>query len=305
MRICRLPHFYKSFLACLLVSLPLATTLRAELLLNKEFMTALSVRPNYWPKKVTLMKAVTLTKADGTTVALAAGTEVEIKTITSQGVEIQSEGASKLVLPAQTDLAVRLPAEKARVEAEAAAAKAATTTGAATSDSSSLAKKEPVISGQPPTPFLASAGKDLVERSGNKLVSHKSEVIDGADYIAVYYSAGWCGPCRAFTPELVKFYKSARRKGYKNFEVVFVSSDKSEEGMVDYIKEEKMPWPSLEFDKSRESPLSKFRGKGIPCLVLLDRDGNVVKHSYEDGKYVGPTQVMDALEEALEKKPAS
>ncbi len=42
--------------------------------------------------------------------------------------------------------------------------------------------------------------------------------------VGIYFSAHWCPPCRAFTPNLVKF----RDKNKDEFEIVFVSSDKDE-----------------------------------------------------------------------------
>ena len=44
-------------------------------------------------------------------------------------------------------------------------------------------------------------------------------------YYAFYYSAVWCPPCKAFTPDLVKFYDRMRKSG-ADFEIVFVSSDR-------------------------------------------------------------------------------
>ncbi|KAK0074992.1 hypothetical protein PV326_011971, partial [Microctonus aethiopoides] len=41
----------------------------------------------------------------------------------------------------------------------------------------------------------------------------------------VYFSAHWCPPCRAFTPQLVDTYQRIRERG-QNFEVIFVSSDR-------------------------------------------------------------------------------
>lgn len=156
-----------------------------------------------------------------------------------------------------------------------------------------------------PTNFLTSANQNLVTLKGTTITSHYSRTIQKADYIAVYYSAGWCGPCKLFTPELVKFYKNARRKGYDNFEIVFVSNDKSESSMKDYLARSRMPWPSLDFDKRDRSNLNRYRGFGIPCLVLLNRDGKVIMRSDGGGKNRSPVQVMNALDQALQTKPAS
>ncbi|CAM9984403.1 unnamed protein product [Sphacelaria rigidula] len=54
------------------------------------------------------------------------------------------------------------------------------------------------------------------------------EVIQGKT-LALYFSAHWCPPCRAFTPHLVKTYKAIKqRAGGSDVEFIFVSSDKEQ-----------------------------------------------------------------------------
>ena len=57
-------------------------------------------------------------------------------------------------------------------------------------------------------------------------------------------SAHWCPPCRGFTPKLAELYKQLTEAG-KSFEIVFVSSDKSEDQFNEYFDE--MPWLTLPF----------------------------------------------------------
>lgn len=45
--------------------------------------------------------------------------------------------------------------------------------------------------------------------------------------LGIYFSAHWCGPCRTFTPLLAQVYKAVRQK-HSDFEILFVSGDKSE-----------------------------------------------------------------------------
>jgi nucleoredoxin len=93
--------------------------------------------------------------------------------------------------------------------------------------------------------------------------------------VGLYFSAHWCPPCRGFTPELVKKYEAIKAAG-KDFEIVFVSSDREEEDFKSYYGE--MPWLALPYaDRSAKGELSKCFGvEGIPSLVLLDTDLSVI-----------------------------
>lgn len=67
--------------------------------------------------------------------------------------------------------------------------------------------------------------------------------------VGLYFSAHWCPPCRGFTPKLAEFYKKHHED--KNFEIVFVSSDKNEAEFKEYFNE--MPWLALPFsERSRK-----------------------------------------------------
>eukprot|EP00903_Cladosiphon_okamuranus_P008393 g8069.t1 len=101
-----------------------------------------------------------------------------------------------------------------------------------------------------------------------------TSVLEGK-VVALYFSASWCGPCRGFTPDLVKTYNAVRAAG-KEFEVVLIGSDRNEEDFRAYHGG--MPWLALPFpDRERKSSLStKFRIRGIPSLVILDPNGSVI-----------------------------
>lgn len=124
-------------------------------------------------------------------------------------------------------------------------------------------------------PAVCSASlQDLI---GTELVNAKGETVDASSLdgkiIGLYFSAGWCPPCRMFTPELVKL----RDRNDEDFEVVFVSSDRSADDQAKYMKDYKMAWPALPFDSAKRGELSaKFGISGIPALVIVDSDGNLI-----------------------------
>jgi nucleoredoxin len=143
---------------------------------------------------------------------------------------------------------------------------------------------------------IASAAKgNLVRLKNGNLVSGYDEELAQKQIYGLYFSAHWCGPCRKFTPQLVAYYNQFARD-HPEFEIVFVSADKSADGMATYMRESGMPWPAIEYSKLANVPaLQKYAGKGIPDLVIVDASGKVLADSYVSGKYVGPAKVLDDL----------
>ena len=114
--------------------------------------------------------------------------------------------------------------------------------------------------------------------------------------IGLYFSALWCGPCRKFTPELVQYYNRVAA-AHPEFEIVFVSIDRSGAAMEAYMRDMQMPWPGVKFEKLAEKEaLMRYAGSGIPCLVLVDANGQVISNSYEGEAYRGPSKVLSDLD---------
>ena len=86
-----------------------------------------------------------------------------------------------------------------------------------------------------------------------------------APYVGFYFSAQWCGPCKVFTPVLVRFYEKYRHL----LEVVFVSFDRTEEQFNEYAS--KMPWHKIPFihREEVEEIAEALKVGGIPCLVVV------------------------------------
>ena len=147
------------------------------------------------------------------------------------------------------------------------------------------------------------SGSDLHKALAGKLVAvsesgksvKKYEMQAEPEMYAFYFSAHWCPPCRTFTPKLVEFYNANEGRKTK-FEIIFVSNDHDEKSMEEYMKEVQMPWPAVSFRSvERLKEVTKYAGSGIPCLVLVDREGKVLSDSYEGKTYVGPTKVMNDI----------
>tara|TARA_B100001057_G_scaffold382043_1_gene388012 strand:- start:187 stop:909 length:723 start_codon:yes stop_codon:yes gene_type:complete len=118
---------------------------------------------------------------------------------------------------------------------------------------------------------------DLAEMLPSKLLDSSGKKISRDELagktIGFYFSAHWCPPCRAFTPSLVKFRDSNK----KDFEVVFVSSDRSTDAQMGYMKETDMKWYTLELGSKEGNALKqKFGIRGIPALIIVSPDGETV-----------------------------
>ena len=121
--------------------------------------------------------------------------------------------------------------------------------------------------------------KSISDLLGETFTNSKGETL-GVDAIkgktiGLYFSAHWCPPCKSFTPELAKTYEKVKASG-KDFEIIFVSSDKDEGQFKEYLGE--MPWIALPyFEREAKAALSKhYNVEGIPTLVMLDSNFNSI-----------------------------
>ena len=137
---------------------------------------------------------------------------------------------------------------------------------------------------------------DLVASRNGVLNVVNDEAFEKKKLIGLYFSGRWCGPCRKFTPQLVDHYNRVAA-AHPEFEIVFVSSDRSAAAMEKYMSETNMPWPAVKFEKVAEkTELNKYAGSGIPCLVLVDANGRVISDSYAGKTYLGPSKVLRDLD---------
>ncbi len=111
--------------------------------------------------------------------------------------------------------------------------------------------------------------EELLDAKGKKV---SQEALAGK-MVGFYFSAHWCPPCRTFTPRLVEF----RDDNKDEFEIVFVSSDKSPQAQMDYMKETNMKWLTLPHRSKAANKLkSKYGIRGIPALVIVAPNGETI-----------------------------
>lgn len=128
------------------------------------------------------------------------------------------------------------------------------------------------------TPSLRTIiGNSFVRRDGTT-VSFDNALRD-KDLVAIYFSAHWCGPCRSFTPLLQQTYQQWKRSNQK-IEVIFASSDQDAASFANYFGSDHGDWLAFPFNTEKsQSMVQRFQIRGIPALVVLDSQGNVVDAS--------------------------
>ncbi|CAM9144331.1 unnamed protein product [Phaeothamnion confervicola] len=121
--------------------------------------------------------------------------------------------------------------------------------------------------------------KDVRALIGDSLVSPDGTTVAAANaltgkVIALYFSASWCEPCKTFTPQLKELYATLAAAG-KPFEVIFVSSDKSEEEFKAYHAD--MPWLALPFNGRRKAVVAALLNvRALPTLLVYDEESRLI-----------------------------
>ncbi len=132
----------------------------------------------------------------------------------------------------------------------------------------------------PGTTTKSTVSPELEKLFGKSVINAKKKRISTKKLtgkkIGIYFSAHWCPPCRTFTPHLVQVYNELQ-EAEKPFEIVFVSSDRTEKDMMSYMKETKMPWLAVRHRSQQAESLAKrFNIRGIPSLIIVDEKGRLL-----------------------------
>lgn len=141
--------------------------------------------------------------------------------------------------------------------------------------------KDKIGIGKPAQDFTT----DLLSGSTFTLSAQKGKVI------LIDFWAIWCGPCLAEMPNLKKYYKEFKEKG---FEIIGISLDNSKDMLEEYIKKENLEWNISFSGKGWEDSTGELYGvKSIPSYWLVDKAG-VLRHFGLRGE-----QLKKAIEELI------
>lgn len=113
--------------------------------------------------------------------------------------------------------------------------------------------------------------------------------------VVMYRGAGWCGPCLAFSPELVKALKAKAPKS-SDVTMIFVSADNSPAEAKAYATKIGIDWPTLYYKSRDQLPaFNAFFGDAIPQLIVTDRHGKILI----DSNRIGTAQALQQLQKLL------
>lgn len=131
-----------------------------------------------------------------------------------------------------------------------------------------------------PPPSLPELFGDVLYRADGSTVG--LEAFDGVPVIGIYFGSGGCTACGSFTPILVDAYDQLEAEG-RLFEVVYVSSDRSEEAMFSYMQGAGMGWLAVPWHGEKASALvERYDIQWIPTLVIVDSTGATVSENARD-----------------------
>jgi GTPase SAR1 family protein len=116
-----------------------------------------------------------------------------------------------------------------------------------------------------------------IDDTAAQVIETETESLLRGKYVGLYFSGEWCPPSAKFTPVLAKCYESIKSRDVP-FEIVFISSDRSEKAQMNYYNSLHGPWAMLPASKKKinRDVSSEHDVNSIPSLIIFDPEGNIV-----------------------------
>ena len=108
----------------------------------------------------------------------------------------------------------------------------------------------------------------------NDVINDTDTELNNYEIIGLYFSSKACKYCTEFTPILKEVYPYLQES---NIEIVFVSSDKTEELFDENYST--YPWYALPYAHRdlKQQLVSHFNFKTIPQLIFVNKNGEIVE----------------------------
>jgi thiol-disulfide isomerase/thioredoxin len=113
--------------------------------------------------------------------------------------------------------------------------------------------------------------------------------------------ATWCGPCRMETPELVRLHKEFQSRGVEMIGLSTENPDASARSVSEFVREFNVDY-QIGWAKPEVAQIMMQGRSSIPQSFIIARDGRVVRRFIGFNPETTPTQLKEALEQALKEE---
>ncbi len=113
--------------------------------------------------------------------------------------------------------------------------------------------------------------------------------------------ATWCGPCRMETPELVRLHKEFQSRGVEMIGLSTENPDASARSVSDFVREFNVDY-QIGWAKPEVAQIMMQGRTSIPQSFIIARDGRVIRRFIGFNPETTPTQLKEALEQALKEE---
>lgn len=138
---------------------------------------------------------------------------------------------------------------------------------------------------------------NLVHLERGELRKHDDELVKKKKLYLLFYSSKSSELTRAVTSSLVTFYHRVA-SFHPEFEIIFISQDRTAYGMEIYMQRAEMPWPAVVFEKTAGKVAGRRVVYEVPYLVLVSGDAKVL-YSFSGPQNSDPDKVIADLDKVL------
>ena len=110
--------------------------------------------------------------------------------------------------------------------------------------------------------------------------------------------ATWCGPCRMETPELVRLHKEFQSRGVEMIGLSTEDPVASARSVSDFVHEFNVDY-QIGWAKREVAQIMMQGRTSIPQSFIIARDGRVIRRFIGFNPEITPSQIKEALEQAL------
>jgi Thioredoxin-like len=156
---------------------------------------------------------------------------------------------------------------------------------------------QPAAISRPPNAIYEVLQGNLVHLERSELRKLDDELVKKKKLYLLFYSSNSSELARAITSSLVTFYHRVA-SFHPEFEIIFLSQDRTAYAMDIYVNRAEMPWPAVVFEKTAGKIAGRRVVYEVPYLVLVSGDSKVL-YSSSGAQNSDPVKVIADLDKVL------